>query len=68
VQGKKPPQRTKLGTLSPIVRMPFLSKHFYTLQNFKTAGGKAGLQAAMKNDRSLPKHLQIIYLNQPCKN
>jgi len=48
--------------------MPFLSKHFYTLQNFKTAGGKAGLQAAMKNDRSLPKHLQIIYLNQPYKN
>jgi len=37
--------------------MPFYKLFFSLFQSFKTAGGKAGLQAAMKNQRSLPKPL-----------
>ncbi|MCX2496166.1 hypothetical protein OQX63_21905 [Pedobacter sp. PF22-3] len=39
-------------------------KHFPFSTAFKTAEGKAGLQAPMKNDLSLPKPFSIILLRK----
>jgi len=60
VQGKTSHNEPTLNTLNPIVRMPFYSLNIFLFRTFKTAGGKAGLQAAMKNGHSLPKPIQMI--------
>jgi len=61
VQGKNTPQQTTHSILSPIERMPFYLLNISPIPQFKTAEGKAGLQAAIKNGQSLSKKEQNTF-------